>query len=259
MEDEEIMKSVSSSLEADESIMQYMPYLLQDLWALGSSVEQIIASIAGLNLITDQINVLDLGCGKGAVSIQVASRFGYNVTGVDAMKAFLNDANRVADEYGVTHLCNFIEEDILKYTSVTHNFDIVILASLGGVFGNVKETMRRLRSQVRNTGYIIIDDGFLRNEKHVNRKGYEHCADYKRTIELLTSFGDKIIAEVNTTEVSKNINEEYLNLISNRSKELITQHPNAKSKIEQYITLQKEECEFLDKNFNGVLWVIQKC
>lgn len=54
-------------------------------------------------------------------------------------------------------LCTFIEQDILTYVIDKHNFDIVILASLGGIFGSNKNTIEKLRTQVRPGGYIIID------------------------------------------------------------------------------------------------------
>jgi 2-polyprenyl-3-methyl-5-hydroxy-6-metoxy-1,4-benzoquinol methylase len=68
-------------------MLPYIPYLLQDLWALGSSVEIILKVIKELEL-PKSAKVLDLGCGKGAVSIQIASRFGFHVTGIDAMEHF---------------------------------------------------------------------------------------------------------------------------------------------------------------------------
>jgi 2-polyprenyl-3-methyl-5-hydroxy-6-metoxy-1,4-benzoquinol methylase len=77
-------KLISDSLETDQQLLPYMPYLLQDLWALGSSVEDILKAVDSLPLSSDS-RVLDLGCGKGAVSVLIASRFKCRVTGIDAM------------------------------------------------------------------------------------------------------------------------------------------------------------------------------
>ena len=99
-------KSVADSLETEINLLPYMPYLLQDLWAMGCSADQILGLISNLNLPANSINVLDLGCGKGALSVQIAAKFGFKVTGVDAMPEFLKTAEEKADDYKVTSLCN---------------------------------------------------------------------------------------------------------------------------------------------------------
>jgi len=135
-------QSVANSLEAEKNLLPYMPYLLQDLWALGSSVNQILDLIGTLPLSSDSPKVLDLGCGKVAVSIRIASKFRFDVVGVDAMSEFLKNAGRKSSEYQVFDLCCFIETDILTYVTNEHNFDIVILAALGGIFGNNKKQLK---------------------------------------------------------------------------------------------------------------------
>ena len=251
-------QSVANSLEVEEHLLPYMPYLLQDLWALGSSVDQILDLIGTLPLSSDSVKVLDLGCGKGAVSVQLASNFGFDVVGVDAMPVFLKDADKKASEYQVSNYCTFIEQDILTYVMDKHSFDIVILASVGGVLGSNKDTIKKLRTQVRSGRYIIIDDGYLKNKKVLNRKGYKHCRNYKKTVEELTIFGDRLYAEISTAEESSNINNEYLKVIENRSLELIDQHPELKEELNNYLNLQKEECEILNSEFEGMIWVLEK-
>ena len=94
---DDTQNSVANSLEVETKLLPYMPYLLQDLWAMGCSANQILDLVANLNLPADSVNVLDLGCGKGALSVQIAAKFGFNVTGVDAMPEFL----KVAEEKSV--------------------------------------------------------------------------------------------------------------------------------------------------------------
>lgn len=251
-------KSVSESLETDEFTLPYLPYLLQDLWALGSSVEDIIHLLQSLNLPRGETNVLDLGCGKGAVSIQVAEKLGFKVTGIDAMEPFIAEAKHRANELQVSHLCKFLVEDIFDYASAVHNFDIVILASLGGIFKTNKNTISVLRSQVKSNGYILIDDGYLKTKSSVNRKGYAHYKDYQETVNDLLSFKDQLIEEVNTTEKSIRINYEYLSSIEKRAAELMIRNNEIKSRIEKYIKLQREECDFLKEEVEGAVWLIRK-
>ncbi|MBL1215003.1 MAG: class I SAM-dependent methyltransferase [Ignavibacteriae bacterium] len=250
--------SVAESLEADEELVQYMPYMLQDLWALGSSADQIVQIFESLTFPKNNNCVLDLACGKGAVSVKLAKEFGYSITGVDAMPEFIDDANRYAKSYHVENLCKFIVDDILIYTKKINSFHAVILASLGGIFGNNIQTINTLRNQVARGGYIIIDDGYLKSKSSSNRKGYENYSNYRETKRELSSAGDKIIKEVSTTEFNKIINDEYLKNINKRCDELINKHPDKRDSLLKYIDLQKEECKYLEKELEGVIWVIQK-
>jgi len=253
-----IEQSISNSLEVDKHLLPYMPFLLQDLWALGSSVEYIIDIVGSLNLPFNLTKVLDLGCGKGAVSIQIASKFGFNVVGVDVMVAFLEDARKKASEHNVSHLCQFINQDIMEYVSVEHEFDLVILASLGGILGSFKNTIAKLRTQVRSGGYMLIDDGYLREVSSINRKGYEHYKRHDGTISELTAFNDLLLKEINTTDLSLKINDEYLNLIEKRGSELVDKHPELEDDIKSYIDLQAEECDVIKNQIEGAIWLLQK-
>jgi ubiquinone/menaquinone biosynthesis C-methylase UbiE len=254
---EKTRQSVSNSLEAGQKLLPYMSYLLQDLWALGCSERDILRSVGSLDL-NYKATVLDLGCGKGAITVQLAATYGYTVTGIDAMPEFLEDARRKAEAYHVSQLCKFIEHDILKYTTSVHEFDLVILASLGGIFGSIRDTVSQLRRQVKSGGYIIIDDGYLKNEKKLNRKGYTHLRSRDETIMDLTGFGDQLIQEINTSEYSREINEQYLNVIKKRGQELTIKYPDLKNELDAYIDLQAEECKVLNEEIEGALWVIRK-
>ena len=251
-------QSVANSLEAEENLLPYMPYLLQDLWALGSSVNQILDLIGTIPLSSDSAKVLDLGCGKGAVSIRIASKFRFDVVGVDAMPEFLKDAQRKSAEYQVSDLCCFIERDILTYVTNEHNFDIVILAALGGIFGSNKKTIENLRTQVRPGGYMIIDDGYLKKREVLSRKGYEHYQNYEKTVQELTFFNDRLFTEISTTEVSRKINDEYLKVIENRGMKLISQYPELEKDLKNYLDLQREECDILNSELEGMIWVLKK-
>jgi ubiquinone/menaquinone biosynthesis C-methylase UbiE len=251
-------ESVANSLEVEKKLLQYMPYLLQDLWAMGCSANQILDLIANLNLPAGSVKVLDLGCGKGALPVQIAAKFGFNVTGVDAMPEFLKFAEEKSVEFKVSSLCTFINEDIQNYVTDSHYFNIVILASLGGIFGSNKQTIEKLRTQVSSGSYIIIDDGYLKKKDALNRKGYLHYRNYEETVKEFTSFNDEIISEISTKEFSKKINNEYLEAIEKRCTELITQHPQMKNDLKNYLKLQREECKILDIEIEGTIWVLQK-
>ncbi|KPK30919.1 MAG: hypothetical protein AMK69_02140 [Nitrospira bacterium SG8_3] len=253
-----IQQSVADSLEVEKKLLPYMSYLLQDLWALGSSVDQILDLLSTLPLSADTAKVLDLGCGKGAVSVQIAWRFGFHVVGVDAMPDFLRDAHKKSSEYQVSDLCTFIEQDILTYVIDKHDFDVVILASLGGIFVSNKDTIKKMRTQVRPGGYMVIDDGYLKKREFLSRKGYGHYRNYEKTVEELIMFNDRLLTEIPTTEASIKINDEYLKVIESRSIELIDQYPELEEDLSRYLDDQREECDILNSELEGMIWVLKK-
>ncbi len=251
-------KSVADSLETKPALLVHMPYLLQDLWSLGSSVEPICQMVGKLNLKSGGMGILDLGCGKGAVGIKIASACGIKVTGIDLMQEFLMDAREKAKTFSVSHLCTFITADIHRYVKSPHFFELVILASLGGIFGSIKQTIKILRTQVVERGYIIIDDGFLKSKKRINRRGYSHYRNHEETIKALTMFGDQLLEEVDTSAVNSEINWQYLEKITNRARELIARLPELRGELEAYIRLQADECTIIDNEIQSTLWLLQK-
>lgn len=255
---ERTKKSVAESLEADNGILPYLPFLLQDLWSMGCSLDQIISVVGTLKFPSKKANVLDLGCGKGAVAINLAYKYGFNVTGIDAMKEFLDEAKLKATEHNVSHLCSFVNEDINDFIKINRDYDLVIFASLGGILGSTKETVGKLRTQIKPGGYIIIDDGYLVSESTPKRKGYEYCLSYNETKNALTAFGDVIVQQINTTGVNEKINQEYLSLIRNRANELITMNPELEKFVTAYVDNQAVECSFINNYLGGALWIVQK-
>ncbi len=71
----------------------------------------------------DEINVLELGCGTGRVSIPLA-KSGFNVTGIDLSGDMLKLAKKKAGAEGVN--INFIEADFVNF-NLYKKFDVVLM------------------------------------------------------------------------------------------------------------------------------------
>jgi 2-polyprenyl-3-methyl-5-hydroxy-6-metoxy-1,4-benzoquinol methylase len=252
-------QSLAKSLEITTDFLSYLPELLIDLWELGCSLNQIVEMVEGLRLPLNKTKILDLGCGKGAVSITLAQKFGFRATGIDASKSFLEVAIQKAREFKVSDLCHFEFGDIREFTKTERDFDLVIYASLGNVLGDYKEIAENLRKMVHPGGYILIDDGFLKDVSKIDRQGYEHYFQHDIVIQQLTSLGDKIIQEVIVpNETVRSINYAYLDAIKKRSKEFLQKKSELKEAVSEYIKNQEIECEIIDKHVTGAVWLIQK-
>jgi hypothetical protein len=129
---------------------------------------------------------------------------------------------------------------------------------LGGIFGDYRQTISKLRRQVRKNGYIIIDDGYLKKGNRLKRKGYEHCRSHTETFAELTSCGDLLVQELNTQDINRQVNEQYFKVIEKRGKELTERHPELERLITDYVKLQSEEIRVLEEKIAGALWLLQK-
>jgi ubiquinone/menaquinone biosynthesis C-methylase UbiE len=73
---------------SDKEIFPYLPFIVQDLWELGADPSTVIKLISKRFTNCAVLKVLDLECGKGAVSIRVAEKLGYSCFGIDAIPDF---------------------------------------------------------------------------------------------------------------------------------------------------------------------------
>jgi cyclopropane fatty-acyl-phospholipid synthase-like methyltransferase len=254
-----IDESISYSLEATIGILPFLPQLLKDMWALGSSPEFVVQLLKPLNLIPGDTRALDLGCGKGAVSITLAKEFGFKNVGIDACSDFLKEAEQRAAENMVVHLCKFELGDIRQFVNNTQNFNFVSYISMGNILGKFDACVGKLRQMVRNGGYIIIDDGFLKGDKKISRVGYEHYTTHEQTLQQLTTHGDLLVTEIiYTDDQTRAINEEYIRALKSSSPDFIKKYPKTEQEILQYIRDQEEECRIIEENISGAIWLIQR-
>ena len=247
---------IAEAYEATVEQLKFIPYLLQDLWSLGTNPVQIAEMIGLLNLLPGDSKILDLGSGKGANGITIAEKFRIKVKGIDAFKPFVDIAIEKAKEKKLDHLTNFICGDIKYLLSSERDYDAVILASMGNIWGDYKTTIKNIRDVLKPGGYILIEEGFL---KENTEAGNELYLPYDEIKKQLTIFNDKIIKEIIFPDeclIKQNL--QYNRWIQNRAEELYLLHPEKKNIIKQYMDRQIEECRFLEKNFTGALWLLRK-
>ncbi|MBE0572161.1 MAG: methyltransferase domain-containing protein [Ignavibacteriaceae bacterium] len=249
---------VAKGFDATPELIPFILYLLQDLFELGSSPETIIEILDSLHL-NKKAKVLDLACGKGAVSIQIAQRLGFSCKGIDLFKPFFEIAREKALEAGVNHLCQFEVMDINNAVEKERDYDVVILASAESLLGEVNEAIGFLRKCIRKGGYIIYDGAYLNENSIITNPDYSVFKNYKETLKQLTSCGDEIISEmIVPSEETMNINNTYTDAIRVRANELALIHPDKKKLFLSYVEKQEEECSIIEKEITGCVWCIKK-
>ena len=250
-------KCVAQAMDShDETFLPYLPYILQDFWEIGSQPDVIIEKVQNHFPGQSGLRVLDLGCGKGAVSIRLAHSLHCHCTGYDAIGPFVHEARLKAKEWGVDPLCAFHEADIRKVAPTETEYDVVVLGSVGPVFGDYFETLSALSGCLREGGVIMIDDAFIDDAS-----SYSHPRIQKRAsvMEQIQKAGMVLVEEYiheSSTIQSDEYQEEYRRL-SERCEELMAIYPEKTGLFEAYRKQQKEEYQVLEDRATCALFVIR--
>ncbi|MBX3388519.1 MAG: class I SAM-dependent methyltransferase [Phycisphaeraceae bacterium] len=169
------VRLATRSLDVPAEGAHLIQEFFRPLHALGSMPEFTARRLkrAGLG---PESRVLDLGCGKGAVAVEIARRIGCRVLGVDAFAPFIADCRDLARARGVENLCEFrvgVAERIRL-----RGFDAVVLLN---VFP-FEQAIRIARRLTKPGGWYIFDDAVALKR----RRDTAHLptpADVERTIE----------------------------------------------------------------------------
>lgn len=250
-------EDIARSMEVPVEMAELVPELVIDLWALGSSLSKFIEIVKPLGLPPGS-RLLDLGCGKGAVSITLAEEFGFRARGVDLCMPFIENAKNQAKAHGVADLCEFEQGELHDELNRSKGYDLVIMASLGGVLGTADEAVGSMRKAARPGGFIALDDGFVKPGGQNDRHHYRHLRSCEETRRLLTAHGDRIAAELfYSDDETRAINEEYLEAMRRRQLEVTVRYPHIAEAVASFIAEQEFEVEYIAANITGALWLIQ--
>lgn len=248
-----VNEKLAKSLTAESTdLIPHLPYLLQDLWELGSSPRDMLDLIIKHVPVTNETRILDLACGKGAVSVVLAQELGCRVKGIDILPEFIEFAIGKAKEWGVEGLCEFTIGDINQSVRRERDYDIVILGAVGDVLGDPEETITLLRNTVKTGGYLLIDDGYGQDE--TNPKYHTR----EQWLEIFQKTGVRLIEEKAISDDDlADLNDEQQRYIVQRANELKESLPEKAALFEAYIQSQQVEWDELENEIIGVTLLLQ--
>ena len=252
-------REVAASLDAeDPALVPFLPELLRDLEALGSYPEDVVEVLRDAGL-SPGARVLDLGCGKGASSRAVAAALGCYVLGVDGFAPFVAEAGRLAQEQGLSHLCRFRHGDLRAVVREGVLYDAVLLISVGPVFGDYTRTIAALRACVRPGGLILMEGTYSTPEAEEHPPSTPEELGHAELLRQLTAYGDRLLVERTAPpERSAADNARNTAAIERRAEALARAHPEAASALRAFVAGQYEECQRLDTQTVGALWLLKR-
>jgi protein-L-isoaspartate O-methyltransferase len=249
------LQQIASALDATPQLVPFLPELLADLWEMGGSPALVAEWLGGLDLPSGSTRVLDLGCGKGAVSLTLARDLGFQVHGVDLMRPFVEEARARAAQWGLSGRCRFETGDLREVARSARGYEVAVYASVG-TLGPLDECVRTLRRCVRDGGYLVVEEGFLatgvaRGTRFVNLAGYEE------TRRRLTACGDEILRErVRSPEEMGAIDRRYIESISARAEVLAARHPGKAPLFLDYVERQRSAAAAWEREARSAAWLL---
>lgn len=141
--------------EEDAFWTKWAPFMFHERrW---EQAQEEVANIISLLRINPEASILDLCCGPGRHSLQLA-RQGFSVTGVDRTKAYLEEARKQAETEKLK--IEFIQDDMRRFCR-PDAFDAAInLFTSFGYFEDISDDRRVLTSVYRSlkeNGVFLID------------------------------------------------------------------------------------------------------
>ena len=253
-----VEESIASAME-DKNIylIRHYPYILQDFWEIGTSSDEVLKIIKKYKNNYSNLSVLDLGSGKGAVSIKIASELKCKCLGIDAIDDFVIFSNNKAKEYAVDNICTFETNDIRTRVKTLGKYDIIILGAIGPVLGDFCETLLKLSPHLNENGLIIINEGYVEDGYKTD---YPNVLTKSIILNQINSAGMEIIESIIDDEIheEKEDFEQDARNLEKRCLELIEKYPENKNMFLEYIESQKELYRKLDNEIISVLFVIKK-
>jgi cyclopropane fatty-acyl-phospholipid synthase-like methyltransferase len=231
----------SLDLTSDE-LDRYIPELLKGLWELGSMPEYVIELIRRNDLGKEK-NIIDFGCGKGAVLVKLAKQFDITATGVDIVADFIEEAKKHAKICGVSEKILFKTEDIIETVKKTSQQDIVIYGYDSEILGDLGTTLRQLTNCVKSDGYIILEFMFADQMT-------EELINDKEMKQIIEQTGYRIIDRIDwNREILKQTNRQNTEVIQENVNRLIFQYSDKKEIFNEYLQNQIDECEELENEY----------
>lgn len=251
-----IEESVVTAMDgSDKELFQYLPYILQDLWEIGADPDAIIRMISKhFNNYVD-LKVLDLGCGKGAVSVKLSKALGCSCYGIDAISEFIEFAQQKANEYKVKHLCRFETGDIREKVKDLSGYDIIILGAIGPVFGDYFTTLKTLSKCISKNGIFIIDDGYIDDNSN-----FSHPLMFKKKtlMQQIAKAGMELIEnDIMERDDIKDSDDNIFDKLKKRCYELIDKYPDKQNLFLDYIKKQEVENDVLENKVIGTTMMIK--
>ena len=231
---------------------------------------RIIKKIIKNNFLRKKLNILDIGCGGGQVTMELA-KLGHNVIGMDQSENMLKIANDYRSKFSkkAKALSSFEKGSVSKNKLGKSQFDLCIAMGVIGYLKNDKIIFQLSKKILKPNGVFLVScRNRLFNMQSVSFRTINEIKK-KKSIPLINEI-KKLYSEIplklsndvikNFKKISKNINYsreiKFRDKLSPAHKSLSKKNYKAFFEPRQHtpseIKLNAKKCGFKSKSFHGV-------
>jgi len=244
------------SLDLDDSAMiPFIPKILEDLWELGSMGDY-VTELVERNIPHDKLKkVIDLGCGKGAILIQLSENFKFQGIGIDLMPEFIDEAKTYTTQSIYSKNLQFETADIKKFVNNHNNFDLVIYAHDSDIYGDITQSLVELERYMSNQGWLIFEAIYSTNSEN-NPDDLPNEIEFAKQIKASDfEIVDQIIWD---NKKLRDINQSNTTSIRKQIKGLIESNPDKKQMFNTYLENQIKECDQLENDAQCLTMLLKR-
>lgn len=249
---------LSESMDAPPELLTVLPALLQDTDELGVRASDVLVALSPAEL-SQASRALDLGCGKGAVALAIAERYGARVLGVDGHAGFIAAARDQAERRGLSARVTFEQADLRDHVPGRRDYDLLSLLALGDVLGDGDETLAQLSTCLCPRGLLLIDDAYLSDAGCDDVDLLEAYEPRAALIARFEACGFALVHEHPIDGPDSAAHYEVVTArIAQRAAQLQGAHPHLADALEQFARRQREQLSHLDGPVQGGLFLLRR-
>ncbi len=249
-----LRRQIAASIDAPVALLPLIPELFAGLSSLGSPPRRVVNWLRDAG-IGRRSRVLDLGCGKGAVSVSLARRLGCGVVGVDAFEPFVDAAREAARKARVSERSEFHAQDLRAFArgasrASSRKFDAVVVL-------NVLPAERALplaQSLVKPGGVVVVDDAVALERARTS--GVRTAAEIRA---IIAHLGARLEREhIMTPAEYERLEKSLQRAIAVAARRVRRERPRRAGQIERFLSRQRAAAGSLSRGpLRGAVWLVR--
>ena len=123
-------------------------------------------------------HILDVGCGSGVSTLELAKLNDGNIIGIDINQATLNTLNRKIEKQGLSHRVKTVHCSLLEMDIPDEGFDIIWAEGSLRIIG-FEKSLKKCRRLLKPNRFLVVHDAtktLSANHKIIRRYGYKLTA-----------------------------------------------------------------------------------